>query len=203
MSQNIWNVPPELWRNDLPPGYECTLYVGRMAGRLSPMKTNPNFSEFVFEIHDADDPTEFVLRYHTLEAPAQELARWENVGDTVGIVIAHRGKRMSMVLAYNLTRGKWFGTGYYPHVQDKRPGQEITITESHNLVMLSIPLLCTCIGFILLPIGFYLNAMKSQQYRVLNPTDFRGVTAKRIADWMTSDALRLASTGNPAIDPSL
>ena len=33
MIKNIINIPPELYQSDLPTGYDCTMYVGRMAGR--------------------------------------------------------------------------------------------------------------------------------------------------------------------------
>ncbi|HEY3783565.1 MAG TPA: hypothetical protein VGL56_20980 [Fimbriimonadaceae bacterium] len=203
MSRNIIHVPSELWQSDFPLGYDCNLYVGRMTGRLQPMATNQNFSEFSFEMHDPLDPTEFVLRYTTLEAPAQELARWENAGDTVGIVMAYRGQKMAMVMAYNFTRRKWFGTDYYPHAADKRPLCNMSIRDSHNLTMIAVPLLCTCIGIALLPMGLYANFLKSAQYRVLNPTNYRGVTSKRIADWITSNANSFASNASPALDPSL
>jgi hypothetical protein len=203
LSCNIIGVPNDLWQSDLPIGYDCNLYVGQLTGRLQPMKANSNFSEFSFEMHDPEDPTEFVLRYTTLEAPAQELARWENAGDVVGVVIAFKGQKMFMVMAYNFTRRKWFGTDYYPHAQDKRPLSDMSIRDSHNLVMISVPLLCTCIGIILLPLGLYANGLKSAQYRVLNPTSYRGVTAKRIADWITANASNFVASGNPALDPSL
>src|SRR5579872_1521136 len=103
---SIFAVPRELYSGDLKPGYECTLYVGHMVGQLRPLKTNANFSEFTFEMHDAIDPTEWILRYSLHEAPAEELARWETAQDMVGIVIAARGQRLFMVAAYNFTRRK-------------------------------------------------------------------------------------------------
>ncbi|MBX3110134.1 MAG: hypothetical protein KF743_13210 [Fimbriimonadaceae bacterium] len=204
MGECIFNVPSELWQSDLPQGYKCTLYVGRMVGQLKPMATNANFQQFSFEIHDAVDPTEMNLRYSTLERPAEELARWENVGDLVGVVIAHQGSKMDMVGAINFTRGcKWFATGYYPHSKDKRPLSGMPIEQSHNLVMISIPLLCGCIGVVLLPIAFYANAMKSSMYRQLNPPGYRTETARKIMEWVGANRAALTGGANPSLDPGL
>lgn len=204
MSQNIFNIPPEIYQGEIPPDYRCTMYVGRMVGKLSPLQDNPNFKKFDFEIHDALDPTEMVLRYTTMEAPASELARWENVGDVVGIVIASNEKDLEMVLAYNFTRRKWFSTGYYPHVRDTGIHNKLTVDQIRQYTMLCVPFIFVCgVGCIGLPIMIYLGVKKTQQYKVLNPTDFRGATAKKIADWITANAANLARSGNPAIDPSL
>lgn len=203
MGQSVVPVPKELWSSDLPPGYSCGLFIGRMVGSLRPLPDNPNFSAFSFEITDAHDPTEMLLRYTTLERPAEELSRWENAGDVVGIVMASKGARMFMVEAYDFTRGKHFWTGYFPHVKDKRPLQEMTIQESHRLTMLGVVLVCTCVGFVLTPVGLYANAVKSSQYRQLSPDGYRAETAARIAGWIKSNANSLAAGGQPSIDPSI
>lgn len=208
MSKNVFNVPANLYANELPPGYQCTLYVGKMTGRLSPMKSNPNFVEFPFEITDAEDQTEMVLRYCAMIAPAEELARWENANDLVGIVIAWKGEDIFMVEAYNFTRKKWFATGYYPHVQDKTPLGNVayhTIQRYSQVgIMLGIFSVLACgLGILIIGGVIYASAQKTKQYRVLNPTDYRGVTAKRIADWITANAHQLAGSSNRSLDPSL
>lgn len=203
--ENTFPVPQELWEGDLPDGCECELFVGRLIGELKPISPKESASYFTFEIPDVNDPTEFVLRYNTYGAPAEALARWENAGDTVGIVIATtKLNRMAMVQAYNFTRKKWFTTAYYPHRKDMRPGQNVSLTTIRTLIAIGAPtVIVGGIGIIPLIISFYLQWLRTKQFNVLNPPDYRGATGQRIADWITANADTLLAGGPHAIDPSL
>ena len=208
MSKSVLSVPRHLWEGDIPAGYELHLFVGRLTGQLAPLESNRNFTKFAFTMMDPADPTELLLQYSTMEAPGDELARWENVGDTVGIVMAHKGDEMSMVMAYDFTRKKYFGTGYYPHVKDTSPFGNTPYNQyrktMHGLFTVGMLMVMACgIGLAIIGIAMYYDVGKTKQYKVLNPTDYRGETVKKIADWITQNYSALGSSGNPALDPSL
>lgn len=208
MARNVFPIPEHLYEGDLPSGYDCHLFVGRMAGRLSNINQNQRFTEFTFEIADASDPTAFVLRYSAPMASGEELARWENVGDTVGIVIAANGQKLSMVMAYNFTRRKWFATGYYPHRKDRsRFGQQSwveTANSTQAMIALGTSLILACgLGIFIVIAALSMSARRSRAYSILNPQDFRGDTAGKIATWIAANANSLGSGGNRSIDPSI
>jgi hypothetical protein len=204
MNQNIIAIPPELYKGDLPRGYQCTLYVGRMVGKLSSLPNAPSLQEFKFEISAVNDNTEMALCYLTYGAPAGELARWENASDTVGIVIAHKGKHMDMLLAYNFNRRKWFATGYYPHVKDLSPASRVSVENIRQGFTLSMVAIALCgLGLIALPFLMFLSLQKHQQFKVLNPTNYRGKTALKIANWITAQTDQVLPSASPAYDPSL
>lgn len=208
MAKNIHAIPTTLYKDDLPDGYECYLYVGRMTGELKPTRPNSNISEFSFEMVDADDPTEMVLQMSVIRDPGEQLARWENVGDAVGIVVAFKGKEMFILEAYNFTRSKWFATGYYPHRQNKSFLGNVSLYKLDKLsmpvIIISAPLI-VCMGIGLIPLGamLWVFSIKSKQCKIVSQPDCRWVTGKKIADWITANAAYLAGSANASSDPSL
>jgi|GEM_PF-6509911 len=206
MSPNIIAVPQELYRNDLPSGFDCSLFVGQMVGRLGPHPGSQTLKEFNYQIPDPQDTTEVLLRDVTFESPAAELAKWENAGDTVGIVMAYKGERADMVLAYNFTRRKWFGTGYYPHVRDYGIATRMTVGDISKYASLCLPAILLCgLGCLGIPVLMVIGMQKTAQYRKLNPTDFRGATAQRIAQWIAKNESQILPrrAGISEVDPSL
>jgi len=204
MSKNVFAIPPDLYQSDLPNGFLCTLYVGRMTGKLGTVTQGGSLQQFTFEIYNEADPTEMAVRYVTYEAPAGELARWENAGDKVGVVIAHKGEVMEMVLAYNLTRRKWFATGYYPHIKDHSLASKLSVAKLREYTMLSMVGVLLCgLGVIGIIVCMFVSMQKTQTYKVLNPTDYRGATALKIANWITTNEAMFVQRTGPAADPSL
>ena len=189
---------------DLPAGYECTLYAGRMVGKLGAYGNTKSLQKFNFEMYDADDSTAMVLRDVTYEASAEELARWDNAGDTVGIVIASRGNRMEMVLAYNLTRRKWFCTGYYPHAKDLGLASKMSVPDLESFSRFSFYSVFLCgLGLVLLPVAYILGSSKTAQCKVINPPGYRTETARKIADAIQANERLFVQRTGPAADPSL
>ena len=204
MMENIFTVPPDLYQGDLPNGFLCTLYVGRMTGKLGSVTQGGSLPQFSFEIYDPTDPTEVVVRNVTYGAPAGELARWENAGDTVGIVIESKSETVEMVLAYNFTRRKWFATGYYPHTRDHSLESKLSVDNLRQYMMISTVGILLCgLGLIGMIACMYLSMRKTQSYKVLNPTDYRGDTAAKIVQWITANADRISQRAVPTLDPSL
>lgn len=219
MAKNIHNIPVELYKHELPHGFQCHLYVGRMIGQLGQreaMFRGRDIASFSFEMADATDPTLWILKYNTMGAEAEELARWENHGDLVGLVIQSRPKRLfrpghiSLLLAYNFTRQRWFSTDTYPHKKDLRPWSRIEsnrylkIMHIIDVMMIPIAIITFVIGFLLLyPPFLLLKSRIFRLYKTINQSRYRRESAKPIADWITNNSGFFASSGNSSIDPSL
>lgn len=210
MSKNHIAIPPELYVDSVPPGYECSLYVGRMAGQLGTTERlwkGQHYPAFTFEITDVDDPTIWLLKYHTFGASGEELARWENHGDVVGLVMASKANHIALVLAYNFTRGRWISSDDFPHKQDSRPWTRMDFYKFRkmmNLLLIPVILSSFCMAIVVLfPAWLFVMATAYKPFLTVNQSPFRRETARRIADWIAKNQGMLQGNADRAIDPSL
>ena len=207
MAQNVFQVPEELYRDGLPMGYDCTLFVGKTVGRLGTteglLQGRP-IAEFCFEMCNTADPTEWVLRYHVWDQAADQLARWDNAGDVVGLVIAkkRKRKRIDLVLAINFTRDKWFSTDSYRHRRDYGLWNWMSFTWFKVFMnILSGAAVLTCgVGFI--PF-FYFGWRYYKQFKTVHACAYRRETAQRIEDWISSNRNWFLQHAHSSDDPSL
>lgn len=166
--------------------------------------------QFSFEMVDVQDPTIWILKYTTLGAAAEELARWENVGDTVGLVIESKKNRISLVMAYNFTRGRWFATDFYPHRKSRALWSRMDFYKYMTLMnIMGGVMVLACLATLLvgtpvfLPLWLFCISRAFKQYKTIHKVPYRVATAQPIANWITAHARELAASGNPSLDPSL